>query len=50
MLLSVSGVQYFTNEQHERAEYAKAIANYQRAEYRSMTRWVRAARVRVWAL
>lgn len=31
-------VHYFTNEAHERDQYAQAIQDYQKAEYQSMAR------------
>ncbi|KAF5841997.1 hypothetical protein DUNSADRAFT_9878 [Dunaliella salina] len=36
-LLNYETVKYFTNEEHERCQYAKAIDNYQKAEFRSVT-------------
>ncbi|GFH15578.1 mitochondrial half-size ABC transporter, membrane protein [Haematococcus lacustris] len=39
-LLNWETVKYFTNEQHEHAAYAAAIADYQSAEFKSQARWI----------
>jgi len=36
-LLNYETVKYFTNEEHERSQYARAIDNYQKAEFKSVT-------------